>query len=33
MSALKHTIPGDFPWVSKSEVEALIQGGGLRVNR
>jgi 2-dehydro-3-deoxygluconokinase len=33
MSALKHTIPGDFPWVTKGEVEALIRGGGLRVNR
>jgi len=33
MSALKHTIPGDFPWVTKGEVESLIRGGGLRVNR
>lgn len=33
MSALKHSIPGDFPWVTRTEVEALIAGGGLRVNR
>jgi 2-dehydro-3-deoxygluconokinase len=33
MSALKHTIPGDFPWLTKAEVEALIQGGSLRVSR
>lgn len=33
MSALKHTIPGDFPWLTRAEVEALIQGGGLRISR
>ena len=33
MSALKHTIPGDFPWVTKAEVEGLIRGGSLRVSR
>jgi 2-dehydro-3-deoxygluconokinase len=33
MSALKHTIPGDFPWITKAEVEALVAGGGLRINR
>jgi 2-dehydro-3-deoxygluconokinase len=33
MSALKHTIPGDFAWLTRLEVEALIAGGGLRVNR
>lgn len=33
MSALKHTIPGDFAWVTRMEVEALIAGGGLRVSR
>ena len=33
MCALKHTIPGDFPWLTKAEVEALIQGGSLRVSR
>ena len=33
MSALKHTIPGDFPWITAAEVEGLIQGGSLRVNR
>lgn len=33
MSAIKHTIPGDFAWVTRTEVEALIAGGGLRVSR
>ena len=33
MSALKHTISGDFPWLTKAEVEGLIQGGGLRISR
>jgi 2-dehydro-3-deoxygluconokinase len=33
MSALKHTIPGDLPWITKEEVEALLQGGGLRIRR
>jgi 2-dehydro-3-deoxygluconokinase len=30
MSALKHTIPGDFPWITLEEVEALLKGDGLR---
>ena len=33
MSALKHSIPGDFPWLTRAEVEGLIQGGGLRISR
>lgn len=33
LSALKHSIPGDFAWVSRSEVEAVIRGGGLRISR
>ena len=33
MSALKHTIPGDFAWITRDEVEALIKGGGLRISR
>jgi len=32
-SALKHSIPGDFDWVTREEVEALIKGGGLRISR
>lgn len=32
-SAIKHSIPGDFNWVTKSEVEAVMKGGGLRVQR
>lgn len=33
LGALKHSVPGDFPWLTKEEVESLIQGGGLRINR
>ena len=32
-SAIKHTIPGDFNWVTRDEVEALLKGGGLRISR
>jgi 2-dehydro-3-deoxygluconokinase len=32
-SALKHSIPGDFAWVSRDEVEALLRGPGLRISR
>lgn len=32
-SALKHSIPGDLAWVTKSEVEALLKGGGMRISR
>ncbi len=32
-SALKHTIPGDFNWVTRAEVESLLKGGGLRISR
>lgn len=32
-SALKHSIPGDFNWATKEEVEALINGGGSRIQR
>jgi 2-dehydro-3-deoxygluconokinase len=33
MGALKHTIPGDLPWLTKDEVEAAMQGQGLRIRR
>ncbi|MSR53523.1 MAG: sugar kinase [Gemmataceae bacterium] len=33
MGALKHSIPGDFPWLTKADVEGLVQGGGLRIDR
>ncbi len=33
MSALKHSIPGDFAWVTREEVEALLKGSGLRISR
>ena len=32
-SALKHSIPGDFNWVTREEVELLLKGGGLRISR
>lgn len=32
-SALKHSIPGDFAWISTKEVEDLLKGGGLRISR
>ncbi len=33
MSALKHSIPGDFAWVTREEVEMTVKGGGLRISR
>ncbi|MCI0376705.1 MAG: sugar kinase [Gemmataceae bacterium] len=32
-SALKHSIPGDFAWITRAEVEAMLKGGGLRISR
>jgi 2-dehydro-3-deoxygluconokinase len=32
-SALKHSTPGDFNWGSLEEVEALVKGQGLRIQR
>jgi hypothetical protein len=32
-SALKHSIPGDFAWITREEVESLLQGGGMRISR
>ncbi|MBX9681000.1 MAG: sugar kinase [Gemmataceae bacterium] len=32
-SAIKHTIPSDFNWVTREEVESLLKGGGLRISR
>jgi 2-dehydro-3-deoxygluconokinase len=32
-SALKHSIPGDFAWVTREEVERLLKGDGLRISR
>jgi 2-dehydro-3-deoxygluconokinase len=32
-SALKHSIPGDFAWLTREEVEALLRGPGLRISR
>jgi 2-dehydro-3-deoxygluconokinase len=32
-SAIKHSIPGDFNWVTREEVEATVKGGGLRISR
>lgn len=33
MSAIKHSIPGDFAWVTAAEVESTVKGGGLRISR
>jgi 2-dehydro-3-deoxygluconokinase len=33
LGALKHSIPGDIPWITIEEVEAVLQGQGLRVRR
>ncbi len=33
MGALKHTIPGDLPWIGKDEVESVLAGHGLRIRR
>ncbi len=32
-SAIKHTIPGDFNWITRAEVETLLKGGELRISR
>jgi len=32
-SAIKHTIPGDFAWITRQEVEGLLKGTGLRISR
>ncbi len=32
-SALKHTIPGDFNWITREEVESMLKGSGLRISR
>jgi 2-dehydro-3-deoxygluconokinase len=32
-SAIKHSIPGDFAWITRDEVEGLLKGGGLRISR
>src|SRR5207248_9553992 len=33
VGALKHSIPGDFAWVTREEVEMLLKGPGLRISR
>jgi 2-dehydro-3-deoxygluconokinase len=33
LGALKHTVPGDLPWITKEEVESAMQGQGLRIRR
>jgi 2-dehydro-3-deoxygluconokinase len=32
-SALKHSIPGDFAWITRAEVENLLKGSGMRISR
>jgi 2-dehydro-3-deoxygluconokinase len=33
MAALKHSIPGDLPWITEEEVQSLLQSGSLRISR
>jgi 2-dehydro-3-deoxygluconokinase len=33
VSALKHSIPSDFAWITPAEVESLLAGPGLRISR
>lgn len=33
MAALKHTIPGDLPWITEEEVKGLLSSGSLRISR
>lgn len=33
LAALKHTFPGDFNWSTREEMEALLEGAGLRISR
>jgi 2-dehydro-3-deoxygluconokinase len=33
LGAIKHTTPGDLPWITREEVEAVLQGQGLRIRR
>jgi 2-dehydro-3-deoxygluconokinase len=33
LGALKHTVPGDIPWITKEEIEAALQGQGLHIQR
>ena len=32
-SAIKHSIPGDFAWITREEVAGLLKGPGLRISR
>jgi 2-dehydro-3-deoxygluconokinase len=32
-SAIKHSIPGDFAWITRDEVESLMKSPGLRISR
>ncbi len=32
-SAIKHSIPGDFAWITREEVEATVKSGSLRISR
>ena len=33
LGALKHTIPGDLPWFTREEIDAVLAGQGLRIQR
>jgi 2-dehydro-3-deoxygluconokinase len=33
IGALKHTVPGDLPWLTKEEIESAVRGQSLRIKR
>jgi 2-dehydro-3-deoxygluconokinase len=33
LGALKHSVPGDFPWITPDEVQAVLKGSSLRIQR
>ncbi len=33
MAALQHTMPGDLPWFTQEDIEAVLDGDGLRIKR
>jgi 2-dehydro-3-deoxygluconokinase len=33
VSAVKHSIPGDFAWVTRDEIDTLLKTGNLRISR
>ncbi|VTR99743.1 sugar kinase [Tuwongella immobilis] len=33
MGAVKHSIPGDFPWITPHEIQSIVAEGGYRIRR